>query len=121
MLVGRSGKGQTERNVHQRAIIQMTGRLPGASKNAIALPATATSETIEHYPLSPLQHGMLFHYVQSGRETGVDIEQLEAHLHEPIREQAFSQAWGAIADHHPVLRTRFRWEGLDAPRQEVLA
>jgi natural product biosynthesis luciferase-like monooxygenase protein len=83
--------------------------------------ATATSETIEHYPLSPLQHGMLFHYVQSGRETGVDIEQLEAHLHEPIREQAFSQAWGAIADRHPVLRTRFRWEGLDAPRQEVLA
>ena len=38
----------------------------------------------DHYPLSPLQHGMLFHYVQSGRHTGVDIEQLEIALPEDL-------------------------------------
>jgi natural product biosynthesis luciferase-like monooxygenase protein len=82
--------------------------------------ASATDEITEQYPLSPLQHGMLFHHVQRGRATGVDIEQLEGRLHEPIRWTEFSEAWTAIAARHAVLRTRFRWEGLDAPRQEVV-
>jgi natural product biosynthesis luciferase-like monooxygenase protein len=82
-------------------------------------PADAT--TFEQYPLSPLQHGMLFHQLQSGRHTGVDIEQLEAHLHESIRQDLFRQAWDSIAVRHAALRTRFRWEGLDTPRQEVVA
>src|SRR5258705_351533 len=92
-------------------------RRAGGSRHMSAV----TDEVPEHYPLSPLQHGMLFHHVQSGRETGVDIEQLEARLHEPIREEAFLGAWAAIAERHAALRTRFCWEGLDAPRQEVLA
>ena len=83
--------------------------------------ASATDEVIGQYPLSPLQHGMLFHQVQRGRGTGVDIEQLEGRLHEPILWKEFSEAWSAIAARHAVLRTRFRWEGLEAPRQEVLA
>src|SRR5262245_32968481 len=82
--------------------------------------AIAIDEANEQYPLSPLQHGILFHHVQHGRETGVDIEQLEGRLHERIDEAAFSRAWSAVAARHAVLRTRFRWEGLDAPRQEVL-
>jgi natural product biosynthesis luciferase-like monooxygenase protein len=85
------------------------------------MPETVTNPVIDHYPLSPLQHGMLFHYVQSGGETGVDIEQLEGRLHERVDEVAFSRAWAAIAARHPVLRTRFRWEGLNVPQQEVLA
>ena len=44
---------------------------------------------IEQYALSPLQHGMLFHQLQSGHQTGVDIEQLEGHLHESIRADLF--------------------------------
>jgi natural product biosynthesis luciferase-like monooxygenase protein len=72
------------------------------------------------YPLSPLQQGMLFHYLQA-TERGVDIEQLEGRLHESIEPEAFARAWGAIAARHDVLRTRFRWEGLDSPLQEVVA
>src|SRR5690348_11152789 len=75
----------------------------------------------EQYPLSPLQHGMLFHQVHSGRETGVDIEQLEARLHEAIDAADMERAWTTIAARHAVLRTRFRWEGLENPVQEVLS
>ncbi len=44
------------------------------------MPQNDAGTVLEQYPLSPLQHGMLFHHVHSGRETGVDIEQLEARL-----------------------------------------
>jgi natural product biosynthesis luciferase-like monooxygenase protein len=81
----------------------------------------STNQVVEHYPLSPLQHGMLFHYVQSGRGTGVDIEQLEGRLFESLDTEAWVAAWRAVAANHPILRTRFRWEGVDSPRQEVLA
>jgi hypothetical protein len=70
------------------------------------------------YPLSPLQHGMLFHRLKAA-EPGVDVEQLEGKLHEAIDADAFAMAWGAIAMRHDVLRTRFRWEGLASPQQEV--
>lgn len=73
------------------------------------------------YPLSPLQHGMLFHYVQRGRASGVDIEQLEAVLPEQLDVAAFTAAWGAVAAEHEVLRTRFRWKDVPAPEQEVAA
>jgi natural product biosynthesis luciferase-like monooxygenase protein len=82
--------------------------------------AVGTDDTHQHYPLSPLQHGMLFHHVHGGRGTGVDIEQLDGLLHEPVDERLFFGAWTAIAARHDALRTRFRWEGLEVPRQEVL-
>src|SRR5437868_2815454 len=75
---------------------------------------------VDHYPLSPLQHGMLFHHVQSGPATGVDVEQLEGRLREPIDAEAWVKAWNTVAARHPILRTRFRWEGLESPRQEVV-
>ncbi len=81
--------------------------------------AIGIGSTPEHYSLSPLQHGMLFHHIQSGRETGVDIEQLEARLHEDIRPEVLTAAWETVTARHAALRTSFRWEGLDAPRQEV--
>jgi natural product biosynthesis luciferase-like monooxygenase protein len=63
---------------------------------------------------------MLFHHVHGGREQGVDIEQLEGWLHEAIDPEAFGLAWGTVLQRHSILRTRFRWEGLDVPVQEVL-
>ena len=78
-----------------------------------------TRTVMPSYRLSPLQHGMLFHAL-SARERGVDIEQLEGKLHEKIDTHLFAQAWGEIAARHDVLRTAFRWEGTEAPRQEVV-
>jgi len=74
---------------------------------------------IESYPLSPLQHGMLFHRIQA-ENPGVDIEQMVGTLRETLDERVFEQAWATIMARHPVLRTRFRWQGLDEPIQEVL-
>ncbi|MGH7835582.1 MAG: condensation domain-containing protein, partial [Candidatus Binatia bacterium] len=76
-------------------------------------------ESIEdRYPLSPLQHGMLFHSLYAPR-SGVYIEQLDCGLHERLDVPAFKRAWERTAQRHSILRTAFRWEGLDEPVQEV--
>lgn len=71
------------------------------------------------YPLSPLQQGMLFHHLEA-RTQGVDVEQLEMRLNEPIDTNLFAGAWARVAKQNPILRTRFRWEGLQTPVQEVV-
>ncbi len=68
------------------------------------MPQNATATALEQYPLSPLQHGMLFHHVHSGRHTGVDIEQLEMRLREAIDAADMERAWATIAARHAVLR-----------------
>ena len=73
----------------------------------------------DSYPLSPLQQGMLFHHLQA-RAQGVDVEQLEVRLNEPIDTNRLAEAWARVAKQNPILRTRFRWQGLQTPVQEVL-
>src|SRR5262249_35037101 len=71
------------------------------------------------YPLSPLQQGMLFHYLEA-KSPGVDVEQLEVQLNEPIDPELFKCAWKIVAAQHPALRTRFNWKNLQKPSQEIL-
>ena len=73
----------------------------------------------DSYPLSQLQQGMLFHHLQATAR-GVDVEQLEVRLDEMIDASLFAAAWARVAMQNPILRTRFRWEGLQSPIQEVL-
>src|SRR5205807_2687613 len=70
-------------------------------------------------PMTPLQQGMLFHRVHGGY-AGVDIEQMVGTLREAIDFEAFRRAWDVVAARNPILRTRFAWEGLERPRQEVM-
>jgi amino acid adenylation domain-containing protein len=74
---------------------------------------------IDTYELSPLQAGMLFHGV-SGADSGVDIEQVIATLREPLDEGQFLRAWDRVVERHPILRSRFRWEGVPEPVQDVI-
>ena len=74
---------------------------------------------IDTYELSPMQAGMLFHAV-SGADSGVDVEQVVAMLHEPLDAAPFLRAWQRVGERHPVLRSRFRWEGVAEPVQEVV-
>src|SRR5262245_54634782 len=72
----------------------------------------------ETYALSPVQQGMLFHYLL-GTEPGVDIVQIVCELPEELEPATFRLAWERVLLRHPALRTAFRWEGLPAPCQEV--
>ncbi|MDP6150862.1 MAG: LLM class flavin-dependent oxidoreductase [Gammaproteobacteria bacterium] len=74
----------------------------------------------DSYSLSPIQQGMLFHYL-SGAHSGVDIEQIVCRLDEAIDTDILARAWQTIAVRHPALRTAFRWEGVDQPLQDVHA
>ncbi|MFL6332855.1 MAG: amino acid adenylation domain-containing protein [Pyrinomonadaceae bacterium] len=70
------------------------------------------------YKLSPAQQGMLFHSM-AALHTGVYLQQLRCGLHEDLHVPAFVRAWERVAERHAVLRTGFRWDGADGPRQEV--
>jgi amino acid adenylation domain-containing protein len=74
---------------------------------------------IDTYELSPMQAGLFFH-AASGADSGVDIEQVVATLHEPLDEARFLRAWQRMAERHPILRTRFRWQGVTEPVQDVI-
>jgi len=70
------------------------------------------------YALSSLQQGMLFHRL-TYPSSGVDMEQIIGTVDEPLDRKAFELAWNCVLERHPVLRSRFAWEGLDEPVQIV--
>jgi hypothetical protein len=58
------------------------------------------------YPLSPLQEGLLFHCVESEAGRSLYVSHVACRLVGLDRE-AFTRAFQALIDHHPVLRTAF--------------
>jgi amino acid adenylation domain-containing protein/non-ribosomal peptide synthase protein (TIGR01720 family) len=71
------------------------------------------------YPLSPIQHGLLFHTLYEGIHSDTYVEQLSCTLEGKVNLQAFEQAWQQVIDYHPALRTGLLWEGLQDPLQIV--
>jgi amino acid adenylation domain-containing protein len=70
------------------------------------------------YPLSPMQHGMLFHSLSTEGD-GVYIQQMVCDLHEDLNVPAFARSWQRVVERHPILRTSFSWDGLAEPVQDV--
>ncbi|HEX8391102.1 MAG TPA: amino acid adenylation domain-containing protein [Longimicrobium sp.] len=70
------------------------------------------------YPLSPLQHGMLFHALYAP-EAGAYVEQWPLLVEGALDEDAFHRALGQVVQRHPALRTGFVWEGVPKPLQVV--
>ncbi|MDY7096206.1 MAG: amino acid adenylation domain-containing protein, partial [Acidobacteriota bacterium] len=70
------------------------------------------------YGLSPLQQGMLFHNLVQP-EGGFYMAQNGHQVAGRLDIDIFRQAWQTVVDAHPVLRTSFRWDGLDEPVQVV--
>ncbi|SCX63279.1 non-ribosomal peptide synthase domain TIGR01720/amino acid adenylation domain-containing protein, partial [Nitrosospira sp. Nsp1] len=70
------------------------------------------------YPLSPMQEGMLFHTLLDP-DSGVYVEQLHHSFASSVDIEAFEESWRRVVARHPVLRTTFHWQGLDAPVQVV--
>jgi amino acid adenylation domain-containing protein/non-ribosomal peptide synthase protein (TIGR01720 family) len=58
------------------------------------------------YPLTPLQHGILFHSLESA-DPATYLGQFTFHLAGPLDAPALRRAWQAVAARHPVLRTAF--------------
>ncbi|HKP14386.1 MAG TPA: amino acid adenylation domain-containing protein [Blastocatellia bacterium] len=79
---------------------------------------TAPTQIAEVYPLTPLQHGMLFHHLYDER-SGVDTEQMVYAINGGLDVALFKRAWQRVVDRHPIMRTGLRWEGLDSPEQCV--
>ncbi|AMA46430.1 hypothetical protein APT63_12830 [Pseudomonas sp. 22-AL-CL-001] len=61
------------------------------------------------YPLSPMQQGMLFHSLY-GQGNGDYVNQMRVSV-DGLDVERFQAAWQAAVDAHPILRSRFAWEG----------
>ena len=76
------------------------------------------ANVVDLYPVSPMQHGMLFHtlYEQASAQY-VNQLRVEVQGLDPVRFQA---AWQAALDSHEILRAGFLWEGdLEQPLQLI--
>src|SRR5580765_7097849 len=71
------------------------------------------------FPLSPMQQGMLFHFLKEPR-SGVDIEQVVVHLPEAINQSRLRAARAWLIRRHDILRARFSWASGEQPQQEIL-
>lgn len=79
------------------------------------------TETIEDaYPLTPLQQGMLLHWLAAPR-SGVDVEQIVCTLSEAVDVEALREAWQCVARRYAAFRTSFEWRDLNRPLQRVHA
>ena len=70
------------------------------------------------YPLSPMQHGMLFHSILTP-DSSVYCEQLRFTLDGPLDVQVFERAWQGVVQRHAVLRTGFLPTEYAEPMQYV--
>ena len=75
-------------------------------------------DVVDSYPLSSLQQGILFHCLDAA-EQGVYVDQIFCTLDEAIDAPALNRAWRRVFERHPILRTSFRWEGIQEPIQEI--
>jgi hypothetical protein len=72
------------------------------------------------YPLSPIQHGILFHALHAP-EMGLYHMQDIYTFNGSLNCSAFERAWQQLSALHTVLRTSFYWEELEKPLQVVHA
>jgi hypothetical protein len=88
-------------------------------RGTVTVEGVHASDIERHYPLTPLQQGMLFNSIADVRP-GVEIEQITCAFRETLDPARFRQAWALLVQRHSILRTRFRWRDVEQPRQEVL-
>ncbi|MGR9012025.1 MAG: amino acid adenylation domain-containing protein, partial [Gammaproteobacteria bacterium] len=70
------------------------------------------------YPLSPLQHGLLFHSVYA-RQSSSYLQQVSWHFNGQLEVGLWRESWQQLIQLHPVLRTGFDWLGAEQPVQVV--
>ena len=69
--------------------------------------------------LTPVQEGMLFHYLNEPG-SGLYFEQMSFTLSGQVDVSAVKNAWDFVICANGMLRTVFRWEGIEKPVQVIL-
>ncbi|MFC2146112.1 amino acid adenylation domain-containing protein, partial [Acidobacteriota bacterium] len=77
------------------------------------------NNTADIMGLSPMQEGMLFHYLKDP-EGHQYVEQLSLEISGEIAVKIFEKAWNVVVETNEMLRTIFRWEVVKHPLQLVL-
>ncbi|MCK4259525.1 MAG: amino acid adenylation domain-containing protein, partial [Halanaerobiales bacterium] len=70
------------------------------------------------YPLSPMQQGMLFHYLKDTKSIA-NFEQSELHLAGNLDIDLFEKSLNLLVQRYDILRTNFEYEKLQISRQVV--
>jgi len=71
------------------------------------------------YNLTPMQEGMLFHYLKDPH-SDYYFEQLSLDIRGEIDKESFEKAWNFVIDTNEILRTLVRWEEIKNPSQVIL-
>ncbi|CAH1206498.1 D-alanine--D-alanyl carrier protein ligase [Paenibacillus plantiphilus] len=69
--------------------------------------------------LTPLQEGLLFHYIQNPHSE-LYFEQLSLRLKGRLDDDIFVQSWNHLIEANEVLRSVIRWEKLEKPLQIIV-
>ncbi|RLB94441.1 MAG: hypothetical protein DRH26_01240 [Deltaproteobacteria bacterium] len=105
----------------QKRIKQVTQDFNQIIENAIDKPEAKINTLLylNHFPISPMQHGMLMETLRSPQGAGSYIEQIVFDINQDIDIQRFTKAWQKIIQHHEIMRLGFVWQNLDQPLQYV--
>ena len=76
------------------------------------------SRAEDSYPLSPLQHGMLFHTLRDA-DRWTYLVQIGLTVDGALDAPRLRLACQSVLQRHPILRTSFHWSGLREPLQLV--
>lgn len=79
----------------------------------------AAADTVERYPLTPTQQGMLLGSMRGGQ--GLELHQVVVQMGRDVDARRLHDAWEYAVQRHAILRAQFRWQDEPVPMQEVLA
>ncbi|WP_143186248.1 condensation domain-containing protein, partial [Paenibacillus sp. P3E] len=71
-------------------------------------------------PLTTMQEGMLFHFLNNEEHNGKYHEQLVIELKGDLEYEYFSKAWEYVITSNKMLMTVFIWDKIENPVQVVL-
>jgi amino acid adenylation domain-containing protein len=113
-----AGLRVTPRQVFERPTVAALAEVAAVSRDGGGeSPAPPAFEAMSGlYRLSPLQEGMLFECLYAPASDAY-VMQSSWTLGGDLDPAALRRAWELIVERHAVLRTSFRWEGLERPYQ----
>ena len=105
----------------EKKIKQVTKHFKQIIETAIDSPEAEINTLLylNHYPISPMQHGMLMETLRSPQGAGSYIEQIVFNITREIDIKRFTKAWQKIIKHHEIMRLGFAWKNLDQPLQYI--